>query len=226
MSTLRNVSTREKAYRLLKSEIINNIRKPGERLIEDALADEYMVSRTPLREAIHKLEMEGFLTRLPVKGLVVSEYSVKEIEDLYQVRSLLEGLATRITTQKVQEDPCLRNDLIALKENLTYCQNTNADDKIRLYCNNLHIFIRESSQQIVCKNYLEIMCEHIDRYKAIGLTQPGRLGQAYSEHMKIINLMLEGKEAEAEREMLEHVQKSGSSVVQYVREYIVQNKKP
>ena len=75
MENIRNMSIREKAYYLLREAVIDGSLKPGERLVEDSLAAQYNVSRTPLREAIHKLEMEGFLQRLPSRGLVVAELS-------------------------------------------------------------------------------------------------------------------------------------------------------
>ena len=223
MTTLRGVSTRERAYALLKEDIINGVRSPGERLIEDALAEEYMVSRTPLREAIHKLEIEGFLTRLPVRGLVVANYSIDEIRDLYQIRSLLEGLATRLTTDRMLKDPCLRNELIALKENISYCQSTNTHDRGLMYCNSLHVFVRENCRQEVCRHYLENMCEHIRRYKAIGLKETGRLNHAYDEHMEIMTLMLDGEAAKAGLKMSEHIDNSSRSVIAYVEKYMAEN---
>lgn len=220
MGSLRNTSTREKAYQLLKDEIIKGTRKAGDRLIEDNLAEEYMISRTPLREAIHKLEIEGFLTRLPVRGLVVAEYSVDEIKDLYQIRSLLEGLATELTTEKMQDDPCLRNDLIALMENTTYCHEKKTDDMMLKYCNSLHAFVRENCHQSICQQYLETMSEHISRYKALGLKRVGRLSRAYAEHMEIMRLMLDGKAKEAGQKMSVHIELSSYSVIKYVEEYI------
>ena len=224
MTTLRGVSTRERAYALLKEDIINGVRSPGERLIEDALAEEYMVSRPPLREAIHKLEIEGFLTRLPVRGLVVANYSIDEIRDLYQIRSLLEGLATRLTTDRMLKDPCLRNELIALKENISYCQSTNTHDRGLMYCNSLHVFVRENCRQEVCRHYLENMCEHIRRYKAIGLKETGRLNHAYDEHMEIMTLMLNGEAAKAGLKMSEHIDNSSRSVIAYVEKYMAENR--
>ena len=101
MENIRNMSIREKAYYLLREAVIDGSLKPGERLVEDSLAAQYNVSRTPLREAIHKLEMEGFLQRLPSRGLVVAELSGKEVEELYQVRGYLEGLAAHeFTTER------------------------------------------------------------------------------------------------------------------------------
>lgn len=224
MTTLRGTSTRERAYALLKEDIISGNRAPGERLIEDSLAEEYMVSRTPLREAIHKLEIEGFLTRLPVRGLVVANYSIDEIKDLYQVRSLLEGLATKLTTERMKNDPCLCNELVALRENISYCQSTNTHDRGLVYCNSLHVFVRENCRQEICRHYLENMCEHIRRYKAIGLKDSGRLVHAYEEHMEIMSLMLSGESAKAGEKMSEHVDNSSRSVIAYVERYMAKNK--
>ena len=145
------------------------------------------------------------------------------IRDRYQIRSLLEGLATRLTTDRMLKDPCLRNELIALKENISYCQSTNTHDRGLMYCNSLHVFVRENCRQEVCRHYLENMCEHIRRYKAIGLKETGRLNHAYDEHMEIMTLMLDGDAAKAGLKMSEHIDNSSRSVIAYVEKYMAEN---
>ncbi len=95
---------REKVYNYLKSAILSGDFDPGERLTEEHLATKMRVSRTPVREALHKLESEGLITVRKKRGFVVSRDSREEVEELFELRSILEGYALRISAQSVSEE--------------------------------------------------------------------------------------------------------------------------
>ena len=82
-------------YDKLKTEIIENILKPSEKLIEEDLARKLEVSRTPIREALKQLEQEGLVTYFPRRGYIVSEISIEDASDIYEIREVLEGLAIK-----------------------------------------------------------------------------------------------------------------------------------
>lgn len=132
-----------KSILLLREAVIDGSLKPGERLVEDSLAAQYNVSRTPLREAIHKLEMEGFLQRLPSRGLVVAELSGKEVEELYQVRGYLEGLAAHEFTRNLTPDN--RNMVSTLRQNVVYYHDNGEQEKVLESCKQLHRFVRRTA---------------------------------------------------------------------------------
>lgn len=99
---------REIVYEQLKMQILQGIIKPGTRMMEVELADDMGVSRTPVREAIRKLEKEGLVTIEPRRGAYASEISLKDMVDTLEVREDLEGLAAalaaeRITPEQVKE---------------------------------------------------------------------------------------------------------------------------
>ena len=88
--------------------IINQVLRPGERLMETQLADELGVSRTPVREAIRKLELEGLVVMVPRRGAYVAGISMRDIHEVFQVRGALEALAAslaaeRITAEELEE---------------------------------------------------------------------------------------------------------------------------
>ena len=83
-------------YESLREAIIEGRIAPGTRLREQALADEFDVSRVPLREAIPQLEAEGFVRTLPRRGTVVTHLTMRDIHDLFDIRESLEALAARL----------------------------------------------------------------------------------------------------------------------------------
>jgi DNA-binding GntR family transcriptional regulator len=84
---------RELVLDAIREAIINGNLKPRERLMEIQLAEELGVSRTPIREALRKLELEGFIVMIPRKGAYVADISFKDIADVFEIRAALEGLA-------------------------------------------------------------------------------------------------------------------------------------
>lgn len=93
---------RDVIFETLRKAIINGDIKPGERLMEVALAEQMGVSRTPVREAIRRLEAEGLVTMIPRKGTHVSEVTVKDIMDVLEVRAALDRLATGLAAKNIK----------------------------------------------------------------------------------------------------------------------------
>lgn len=87
-------------YRDLKEKILKNKLLPGDKLIEMEIASELDVSRTPVREALKKLENDGLVTSFPRKSYIVSKISVKEAKNLYIVRKSLEPLCVELLAEK------------------------------------------------------------------------------------------------------------------------------
>lgn len=92
----KSAPVREWAYRHLKADVLSGRFEPGERLTEESLANSLGVSRTPVREALHKLESEGLVKPLESRGFYVERDSREEMEDLFDIRAALEGYAIRL----------------------------------------------------------------------------------------------------------------------------------
>lgn len=93
---------RDVIFETLRKAIVSGDIKPGERLMEVSLANQMGVSRTPVREAIRRLEAEGLVTMTPRKGTHVAELSVKDIMDVLEVRTVLDKLATDLAAKRMQ----------------------------------------------------------------------------------------------------------------------------
>ena len=95
---------RDVVFNTLRQAILKGELEPGERLMEIQLADRLGVSRTPIREAIRKLELEGLVLMIPRKGAEVAKISEKSLRDVLEVRRSLEELAIELACQRMTED--------------------------------------------------------------------------------------------------------------------------
>jgi DNA-binding GntR family transcriptional regulator len=109
----RGESQSEFAYAELKEGILSGTISPGARLVEVQLANELGVSRTPVREALRRLMTEGFVSRHHTGGLVAHEPSAREIEEIYYIREVLDGLAAYLAAQRLTESELVRIELTA-----------------------------------------------------------------------------------------------------------------
>lgn len=213
---LNNVLVRTKAYNLLKEEIIKGTFRPGERIVEIAVSEKLGISRTPLREALHLLEKEGFLTRLEKKGLMVSVFTEQETLELYTVRSYLEGLAVRIVTENLSALQYRKIQKLwsEVEDYIQKGDESKAFEKAKL----LHTLIREFCNNRVCVSFLQTLDERIARYKRVSISGKGRQRQALAEHREIMGFMLDKDGESAEEAMKSHIMNSSGVVVQLIRQ--------
>ncbi len=98
-----NDTIRKKVYGYVREQILNGEFKPGERLIEAKIAKDIGTSRTPVREALHNLEIEGLIESIPRIGYTVKPISEDEVRELWEIRYLIEGLAVRWAVEKARD---------------------------------------------------------------------------------------------------------------------------
>ncbi|HBY56494.1 MAG TPA: hypothetical protein DEG96_01295 [Candidatus Atribacteria bacterium] len=96
-----NLSLKDRAYQNIKLQIIRGNLKPGTRLLEEELSKAMNISRAPIREALNRLEKEGFVTIIPRKGATVSHITAQMIEDIFEIRETLESLAVKKSFGKI-----------------------------------------------------------------------------------------------------------------------------
>ena len=98
----------EQALQRLQEAIASGELKPKQHLVERDLARILGMSRTPIREALRRLEATAYITRLPTGGIIVTDHSPKQVHDLYEIRKILEGQATRLACERYEEDQIVR----------------------------------------------------------------------------------------------------------------------
>jgi len=208
-------NAREAAFEKIKEAIIKGHFKPGEKLVEQTLAQEMGVSRTPVREAIRRLEAEGFVISIPRKGVVVSRADKEEIVQLYSIRAELEGLAARWAIENADED-----DIQKLDEAISRMEETVASGDLDgvVQSNALfHDAIAQASKSRILCTLLKTLQDNIQRFRFQSLHLPGRPEAALAEHKEIIAAIKEKKAEEADRLLKEHLQNACAAALAHMK---------
>jgi len=196
-------SLRGKIFNILRQQILDNKYLPGDSLIETKLAEELGVSRTPVREAIRQLELEGLVDSIPNKGVIVRGISEKDIEDIYTIRRLLEGLAARWAVEKISDD-----ELAELKDTFELMEFYSAKGDIEQVAKlntKFHEIIFRATKSSVLQHILTDFQYYVQWARYESLKVPGRAQEALEEHRNILNAFTNRDHENAEKTVTQHV---------------------
>lgn len=206
---------REIVFETIREAIISGDLRPGERLMEVQLAEEMGVSRTPVREAIRKLELEGFVVMIPRKGAYVAGISMKDIADVFEIRTALESLAAGLAAERITEDEMeeLERLLVSVAEstesnNLQALVDTDTD---------FHDIIYKASRNERLVQIINNLREQIQRFRTTSLAHPGRMRKALEEHKQIVEALSERNIALAQTLAQEHIENAENSMLEASR---------
>ena len=189
---------RDVVFNTLRKAILKGELKPGERLMEIALAERLGVSRTPVREAMRKLELEGLVSIIPNKGAYVTGITRKDVEDIYAIRSLLEGLCARWATAYITE-----KQLDALEENI-YLSEFHASkghaQKLTELDDQFHDILYEACSSKMLEHQLRDFHEYVRRMRKQNLSGSERGLEAVLEHKQIMEAICR-KDADRAQEL-------------------------
>lgn len=196
---------REIVYEELRSLILTGKIKPGTRMMEIELAEDMGVSRTPIREAIRKLEKEGLVVIEPRKGAYASEVSVKDMEDILEVRANLEGLAAYLAAERMTDSE--KKALEEIKQRFKQAvAEGNMSDMIS-YDTKFHHMIVESSRNNHLIHMVEQLQELVLRFRYIYYKDFKRAEDMIPEHKRIFEEIANGNGANARFEAFNHIDK-------------------
>ncbi|MDR7236856.1 GntR family transcriptional regulator [Neobacillus drentensis] len=207
------LSIREHAYKYLKSMILEGELKAGDRLIERELAGKLGISRTPIREALFRLESQGFVKTVPRKGVVVSNISENEVIEVFTILSSLEVLAVKLAARRMDRETQVELDqkieeLIELKEQ--------AEENFNLEHIQMNRLINKASKSPKLFEILSGLIDYIHMSANMGYETPGRRIESLKEHIDIMTA-LRDKEAEmAEYLMRIHIENSKKAYITYI----------
>ncbi|EGD47701.1 transcriptional regulator, GntR family [Ruminiclostridium papyrosolvens DSM 2782] len=174
---------REVIFNSLREAIIIGELRPGERLMEVQLAEKMGVSRTPVREAIRKLELEGLVDMIPRKGAHVAELSIKDIMDVLEVRASLDGLATSLAAERITDD-----ELKELKhingQFASYIEKENLNGSIKKDVE-FHDIIYKASRNDKLISIINNLREQVQRFRVIYLKEYNNSKNLIKEHNEI-----------------------------------------
>ena len=189
-------SLRGKVYDRIREDILNGVYKEHEELKEATLGKMMDVSRTPVREALRQLELEGLVEIIPNKGARVTGITKKDIDDIYQIRYLLEGLSARWATEHVTEEQLDKmeetlylTEFHAKKGNFTQVYELDSQ---------FHELMYEASGSKMLNHILSDFHMYVTRIRKTSLALDNRSKNSTEEHRAILEAIKERNADKAE----------------------------
>ncbi|TWT27187.1 GntR family transcriptional regulator [Planomicrobium sp. CPCC 101110] len=190
--------------------------KPGQTLTERGLAEKLGVSRTPIREAIRRLEEQGLVTHVPHKGVKVITLSAEKVAQLYEVRELLEGLAARKLAQvHTPEMIAELNGFIERAEKAAFADNVKEMADIN---SGFHIALARLSKNVYLEVIMNMLQTQIALVMSTSLSHTGRPLKNIEEHKMIISAIQSKDGDYAENTAKFHVRKSKENALKKIVE--------
>ncbi|NLZ43653.1 MAG: GntR family transcriptional regulator [Clostridia bacterium] len=206
---------RELVFETLREAIITGQLPPGERLMEIQLAEELGVSRTPVREAIRKLELEGLVAMIPRKGAYVAGISLKDLIEVFEIRGALEGLAAALAAERITDEELdeIERHLVKAAEVI---ERADLNGMVELDTK-FHSLLYKASRNERLAYTINNLREQIHRFRQTSLSYPGRMKVALEEHKAIVEA-ISARNPELARELAqEHVENAENSIMQVIR---------
>jgi len=203
---------REIVFEAIREAIIGGTLKPGERLMEIQLAEEMGVSRTPVREAIRKLELEGFVVMIPRKGAYVAGLSMKDIADVFEIRAALEGMAAGLAAERITEEELEELERLLVK--IGECIQSDDLNAVIEQDTEFHDVLFRATRNERLVQIVSNLREQIQRYRTASLSSPGRMKLALEEHKQIVEALSERDVEKAQRLAREHIENAENSMLE------------
>jgi len=206
---------RDVVFNTLRQAILRGELKPGERLMEIQLANKLGVSRTPIREAIRKLELEGLVLMIPRKGAEVAEITEKSLKDVLEIRRALEDLAVRLACEKITKEELkeLKKAGDEFKKVLKSQDITEvAEADVRFHD---VIYMATDNPKLI--QLLNNFREQMYRFRVEYLKKAEVRPQLLAEHDEIIKFITEGNKEEASRVVTRHIENQALTVQDVIR---------
>lgn len=206
---------RELVLEEIREAIKNGVLKPRERLMEIQLAEELGVSRTPIREALRKLELEGFIVMVPRKGAYVADISFKDIADVFEIRTALEGLAASLAAERITDEELEEMErLLVEKADAISCQDM---ERLVEVDTRFHEAIYKASRNQRLWTIINNLREQIQRFRTTSLSYPGRMKQSLQEHCQIVEA-IQSRDPQIARQLAqEHIENAEHIMIESIK---------
>ena len=184
-----NQPIRDVMYEILKDAIISGDMLPGERIVESTYAKQYNISRTPIREALRKLEQDGLVECEARKGVVVRSLEEEDIQEIYVIRQTLEELALRYAIKNVTDE-----DIETLYAILDETAKSVAEGDVGKASKNsrqVHVYFYQLSGLSRLQSLVGSLDEYMDRFSFMTLSDHDRQEQSAKEHRLMIDALKE-----------------------------------
>lgn len=206
-----NQSLEMQVFTYIEDGILSGKYKSGQQLTELGLTKEIGVSRTPIRSALHRLSEEGLVELTPNRRVVVLGVTKNDVVDTYKIRMRLEGLASRLCTELIDEEKMSKLcEVVELSEFYIAKQN---HEKIKELDTEFHHIIYEASDNRMLAKILGDLHKKIKVYRKASLSFGERVEKSIAEHREILEAIKKGDADEAERLTSLHIENAMTNVL-------------
>ena len=206
---------RDVVFKTLRQGILTGELKPGERLMEIHLANKLGVSRTPIREAIRKLELEGLVTMIPRRGAEVAQITEKSMKDVLEVRKVLDNLSVELACERITEEEkeMLKNACVDFEEAV----KTGDFAKIAKTDVAFHDIIVTATRNIRLSQMVNNLAEQMYRYRFEYIKDSSQHARLVQEHEEICQGILAGDKKKALGAIEAHIDNQEIAVLKQIR---------
>lgn len=205
MEEYQDNSLRGRVFRKLREDILSGVYEDQEELREITIGEELGVSRTPVREALRQLELEGLVTIIPNKGAYVTSITAKDVADIYHVRSMLEGLCARWATEHITEEQIGKlEEILVLSE--FHVQRGNGDTaQVSELDGKFHQVLYEASDSRILEHVLSDFHKYVQMARKLSVKKKERAERSIAEHRDILEAIKRKDADRAERLANQHI---------------------
>ena len=202
---------REVVCESLRDAIREGVLKPGERLMEIQLAEELGVRRTPGREAIRKLELEGYVIMMPRRGTYVASMSMRDVSEIFEIRGALESLSNGLAAQRITPDELehLQRLLVMIG---SYMKERDIEKIVEIDIE-FHDLLYHASRNKRLVGIISNLRDQLTRFRTLSMSYPGRLEATLEEHRAIVEAIALGDSKAASKAAEKHMENSEKTLL-------------
>ena len=205
----------DEVYDAVKSAILKGDLPPGARLVEEQLAEQLGASRTPVRQAIHMLFRENLVQPLPKTGFVVQGLSLEDIEEILDLRCVLESHAARKAAENITDKALA--DLNRLNEKFGKSINNSPHNRLAELNTDFHYALYELAQSERLNRLIRDLHDHLYRYRVALLRLKDMARTSYQDHLEMIQAMADRNPNRTEQLVRQHIEKGKDAILAQAR---------
>jgi DNA-binding GntR family transcriptional regulator len=205
----------DEVYETVKSAILKGELPPGHRLVEEQLAEQLGASRTPIRQAIHMLFRENLVQQLPKAGFVVQGLSLEDIEEILDLRCVLESHAARKAAENITDKALA--DLNRLNEAFGKSIDKSTHSRLAELNTDFHYALYELAQSERLNRLIRDLHDHLYRYRVALLRLKDMARTSYQDHQEMISAMADRNPNLTEQLVRQHIEKGKDTILAEAR---------
>ena len=209
-------SLRQEVYESLRKSILHGKMKPGQHLVEEQLAGHAGISRTPVREAFHKLEKDDLVTRLPKGGYAVKKFTKEDVEEIFGIRSALESYAAYLATLHMAPEKIAMLES-KLKESEDALEKGENDKAVQLNTE-FHDLLYKSCKSKKLVEMINTFRDYFYRYRSALLHMQDGMSQSTKDHRQMLEAMKKKNPRLAERLVRRHLARGKELILREIDE--------